>query len=97
MDLEKLKEKPLFQLTAREFLDLQANHVNEKITPKKQESSNTKKYVYGIRGIAKLLHCSISTANRIKKSGKINEAIIQNGRLIIVDAELALKLIKETN
>ena len=51
-----------------------------------------KKYVYGISGIAKLFGCSIPTANRIKKSGKIDQAITQIGRKIIVDAELALEL-----
>ena len=51
-----------------------------------------KKYVYGILGIAKLFGCSLPTANRIKKSGKIDKAITQIGRKIIVDAELALEL-----
>ena len=32
------------------------------------------------------------TANRIKKSGKIDKAITQIGRKIIVDVELALEL-----
>jgi hypothetical protein len=32
------------------------------------------------------------TANRIKQSGKIDKAITQIGRKIIVDAELALEL-----
>ena len=36
--------------------------------------------------------CSLPTANRIKKSGKIDKAITQIGRKIIVDAELALEL-----
>jgi len=49
-------------------------------------------YVYGILGIAKLFGCSLPTANRIKKSGKIDKAITQIGRKIIVDAELALEL-----
>ncbi len=50
------------------------------------------KYVYGLSGIAQLFGCSIPTANRIKKSGKIDKAIKQIGRKIIVDAELALEL-----
>ena len=45
-----------------------------------------------ILGIAKLFGCSMPTANRIKKSGKIDKAITQIGRKIIVDAELALEL-----
>lgn len=52
----------------------------------------SKKYVYGIAGIARLFACSIPTANRIKQSGKISKAITQIGRKIIVNAELALEL-----
>ena len=55
-------------------------------------TDTSRKYVYGILGIAKLFGCSLPTANRIKKSGKIDKAITQIGRKIIVDAELALEL-----
>lgn len=79
-------DKPLSSLTVREFLLLQQNQKNKSdIDPKK-------KYVYGITGLAGLFQCSIPTANRIKASGKIDKAIIQFGRKIIVDADLALKL-----
>lgn len=52
-------------------------------------------YEHGIAGIAKIFGCSISTANRIKKSGVIDSAITQVGRKIVVDSELALSLAKE--
>ena len=42
--------------------------------------------------IARLFGCSIPTANRIKKSGRIDRAITQIGRKIIVDADMALEL-----
>ncbi len=45
-----------------------------------------------IRGIAETFGCSLPTANRIKKSGKIDKAITQIGRKIIIDVELALEL-----
>ncbi|HEY9542993.1 MULTISPECIES: DUF3853 family protein [Bacteroidales] len=51
-----------------------------------------RRLVYGIAGIAQIFNCSIATANRIKKSGKINKAISQRGRLIVVDANKALEL-----
>lgn len=50
------------------------------------------KYVYGIAGIAELFHCSLPTANRIKKSGRIKKAITQIGRKIVVDKKMALEL-----
>ena len=40
--------------------------------------------------------CSVPTANRIKKSGIIDKAITQIGRKIVVDADLALSLAKES-
>lgn len=89
-NIENLKEKPLWQMTGEEFLFLQNHSGNTRIQP--PPLAKDKKYVYGILGIAKLFGCSMPTANRIKQSGKISKAIIQIGRKIIVDAELALEL-----
>ena len=83
--------KPLFQLTAGEFLLLLKESVSEQ--PKQEEAK--KRLVYGIAGIAQLFGCSKTTANRIKASGKIDEAITQCGRMITVDADLALSLLKK--
>lgn len=55
-----------------------------------------KRLVYGIAGIAQIFNCSMTTANRIKASGRINRAISQNGRIIVVDADLALELFNNT-
>lgn len=90
MELNQLKDKYLWQMTGEELLCLlQSKDTNEdQITV----LDTTKKYVYGISGIARLFGCSIPTANRIKKSGKIDKAITQIGRKIIVDSELALEL-----
>lgn len=95
MNLEALKDKPLFQMTGEEFIYLQKNY-NPDLPKEKSNPTTEKNYVYGIRGIAKLLGCSQSSANRLKKSGIIDKAIIQNGRKIIVDSELALELIKKS-
>ena len=51
--------------------------------------------MYGLAGIACLFGCCLPTANRIKQSGKINRAITQVGRKIIVDADLALELARQ--
>ena len=53
-----------------------------------------KRLVYGIKGIAELFGCSISTAQRIKDSGKIKKGLTQVGRKIVVDADKALELYK---
>ena len=91
MNLTELKQKPLWQMTGEEFLYLQK--INENKKPEIVSLNNsTKKHVYGIAGIARLFGCSIPTANRIKQSGRIDKAITQIGRKIIVDADLALEL-----
>ena len=53
-----------------------------------------KHYIYGMQGICDLLGCSPSTATRIKRSGVIDAAISQHGKTIIVDADLAVDLLK---
>lgn len=91
MEIKELKQKPLWQMTGEEFLFLQNN--SRQISTQSFETIDlSKKYVYGILGIAKLFDCSLPTANRIKKSKKIDKAITQIGRKIIVDADLALEL-----
>lgn len=91
MDIRNLKAKPLWQMTGEEFLYLQQNGECAEPRPAPIVTPQ-KRHVYGIRGIAELFGCSIPTANRIKRSGRIDKAITQIGRKIIVDAELALEL-----
>jgi len=83
--------KPLWQLTVGEFLELmeQIPTVTVDNTPKE------KRLVYGIAGIAQIFNCSMTTANRIKASGKIDRAISQCGRMITIDTDLALELMKK--
>ncbi len=78
-------------MTGEEFLYLQQNGERTEQLPAPILAPQ-KRHVYGIRGIAELFGCSIPTANRIKRSGRIDKAITQIGRKIIVDAELALEL-----
>lgn len=86
-------ETPIAMLTVGQLKEVLGN---TNVEPKVIDTVNTdKKYVYGIAGIARLFNCSIPTANRIKKSGRIDKAIKQIGRKIVVDSELALQLVSE--
>lgn len=93
MEFKTLKEKLLVQMKGEDLLAL----ISEKlqVTQQTELRDSNKKYVYGISGIQSLLNCSESSAKRLKKSGIIDDAIIQNGRKIIVDVELALELLKK--
>ncbi len=61
--------------------------------PKKTKESQ-KHLVYGLKGIADFLHQSITTAWRLKNSGKYDAAISQNGRCIITDTDKLLELMR---
>lgn len=85
-------------MTGEEFLYLQqSTNTGTDTASTPIIDSTAKKHVYGIVGIARLFGCSMPTAHRIKKSGKIDSAITQIGRKIIVDAELALELAGRKN
>ena len=93
MEIRDLLSKPVWQMTGEEFIFLNRHALQGSETkPAQPAADKGKKYVYGIGGIARLFGCSIPTANRIKKSGRINRAITQIGRKIIVDADMALEL-----
>lgn len=91
MDIDELKKKPVGQMTGEEFIFLQ-QHTRKKDGEALDINRQDRHYVYGIDGIARLFGCSRPTAARIKKSGRINKAVTQMGRKIVVDAELALEL-----
>ena len=73
-------QTPIWKLTVEEFLEVF------------KELSSEGKYEYGLKGLAKLLGCSVSKASEIKSSGILNNAIIQRGNIIIINKEKALKL-----
>ena len=94
MTINELLDKPVWQMTGEElrFLAQHSYISTNRESTKASSSKEEKRYVYGLAGIARLFGCSLPTANRIKQSGKINRAITQIGRKIIVDADLALEL-----
>ena len=67
--------------------------VTSKLADIVQGTSPERKKVYGIQGLANLLCCSESTANRIKASHILDPAISQINRTIVIDAEKALELL----
>jgi hypothetical protein len=93
-------------MVTKRFLILKANHFMKKIDPKtpiwqltveefievSKDLDFGKKYEYGLKGLAKILGCSVSKASEIKSTGLFDEAIIQKGNIIIINKEKALEL-----
>lgn len=73
-------QTPLCNLTVKEFLEISKNLNSENM------------YEYGLKGLAKILGCSVSKASKIKSSGILDDAIIQKGNIIIIDKKKALEL-----
>ena len=91
-----LLDKPLWQFTGKDHAYMMKHVLMESLSVESTEPSSQKRYVQGYQDIATLFGCSKSTAQRIKKSGIIDEAITQVNRKILVDAYLALQLVKES-
>lgn len=86
-----LLQMPLWQMTGAQYKTLTESIFNNLVALQQQKPQ--KNFVYGIEGLAKLLHKSRNTAQRLKSSGIIDEAISQDGRTIVIDADRALELI----
>ena len=69
--------------------------VADVVPPSQSENSAPKRYVYGLKGIQSIFHCSKSSAYNIKRSGRIDGAISQIVNTIVVDVEKAIDLLKK--
>ena len=85
---------PLYSLTVEEFTQLLDDRIaaalgtNNKVISVDKPSGN---YVYGLRGIQQLFGVSHKTAQEYKDTS-LRPAVMQNGRKIVVDADLAMEL-----
>lgn len=88
--------RPLYSMTVEEFVEL----LDERIrlaagtNPGGGLKPANTNLVYGIRGIEQLFHVSHKTAQAYKDTF-LKPAVCQNGRKIVVDRDLALKLFAE--
>ena len=91
-----MQEKTIMTMTCPEFIEAlrQGFGLGDSDPSTTQELAAKKHYVYGRQGLADLLGCSIATVSRIKKSGVLDPAISQKGRIFVTDADLALDLLR---
>ncbi len=82
------EQTPLSFLTVGQFMEL-LNTGKQNAPVAVQESE--KRYVYGLRGIRQLFNVSHATAQRYKDT-IIKDAVLQQGRKIIVDVDKAMEL-----
>ena len=86
--------KPISILTAGELMEILETVLQNSLNTTASKISSPENLVYGIRGIEKLFNVSHKTAQQYKDTF-LKPAVMQNGRKIVVDADLAMKLFKE--
>ena len=74
-EYEELLEKPLWQFTGKDHEYMLKHVLMESLSTDGSNQPSNKKYVQGINGIPNLFGCSKSTAQRIKNSGIIDDAL----------------------
>lgn len=82
--------------------DIEAGQLKEllyelgvRLVEKPKEIEN-RRYVYGLKGISELFHVSHATAQKLK-NGVLRDAVSQQGRILLVDVEKALRLFGNKN
>ena len=90
--------KPLYTLTVGEFFQMMEDFIQKAADGGKdipaEADKPTGRLVYGLAGIEELFHVSHKTA-QYYKDHVIQEAVRQNGRKIVTDVDLALKLFNQ--
>ena len=85
---------PIAALTVGDLKELLRElGVNNNSTAPRPAASAGKRYVYGLKGIQSLFHCSHLTAQRYKDTF-LAPAVMQQGRKIVIDVEQAVELFK---
>ena len=102
MDLSSILSLPIGLMTGAQFLTLMAEayrnrQENESESIPVTNTEDDSRYAYGIPGICEIFGCSKPTAQRIKRSGVIKDAITQYGRTIVIDRQKALELAREAD
>lgn len=84
-------DTPVTFLTVGQLKALLKLDTESKPEPNQQAETKKPNYVYGLRGIRNLFNVSHATAQRYKDT-IIKDAVKQNGRKLIIDADLAIEL-----
>lgn len=93
-----MEESKVVVMTPAELKEFAADVVREATGNKGNATSEpaaAKRFVYGLRGIRNLFNVSHPTAQKYKNTF-LAPAIMQRGRKIVVDVDLAMELYKNS-
>ncbi|MBR8536096.1 DUF3853 family protein [Carboxylicivirga mesophila] len=87
-------ETPIVMLTVGELKALIGQRAEVELKQESFINNEEKSYVYGLSGIRRLFNVSHATAQRYKDT-ILKDAVMQNGRKIIVDKNKAIELFNQ--
>lgn len=98
-EMEALLNKAVLSMNGAEFLELlhqvkRTEAREEKKHPTLNDYPNLPQFITGIKGLAKVLGISVSTVNRMKTEGILDDAIFQNGKTVIFDTYKVLEILR---
>ena len=88
-------DTPIAMLTVGQLRSVLESSLRERAEKSVEtDTSSPKRYVHGVVGIKQLFNCSYPTAHKLKET-ILKPAVKQQGRVIVVDVDLAMKLFAE--
>lgn len=89
------KQNQLSDILTKRAIDVTVEELATVIAFKLQgkDQPKEKRLLKGIPGIMEIFKCGRSKASELRKSGVIDAAIIEDGRVFLVDADKALELV----
>ncbi len=102
MSVEALLNKTVLSMNGAEFLELlhqvKRTEVKEETRhPFIDAYPNLPQFITGIKELARRLGISVSTVNRIKAEGLLDDATFQNGKTVIFDTYKVLEILRVSN
>ena len=83
---------PIAMLTVGQLKEVLKGGIPTQVTVQEAPKKNL---VFGYQGLAAALNVSIGWAGKLIRSGRIKDAVTQEGRTIIIDLDKALDLLKQ--
>ena len=101
-NMEILSNKSVATMTGHELLELfQLLQDRQKESRAEKQSMNDylgfPRFVTGIKELARVLNISVSTVNRWKSDGLLDEATYQNGKFVLFDVYGVLDILRVSN
>lgn len=87
-------DTPIAILTVGQLKEVLSMGIPTQVTVQEAPKKNL---VFGYQGLATVLGKSVGWAGKLIRSGRIAEAVTQEGRTIIIDADKALELLGKKN